>query len=389
MILICDLNLEEVGGTTFAQTLNLFGQLAELDIIRFEQSDDSNPLIEFDLDLPMLTSIHLERVHAIEKLTLNTPELGKVKLSCCSPLNLVFVHGESVERLLTDSFEYIAVKNLKNLQYLWADSSDIDLSFLSGLNQLKEIYLNDLINPEIVESLFEQKRRYGLHDLKIYRCGLLLDGPGDAAIDSLQSFNEVFVHLAENLPKVANEIPLRDSIDYSSIERVDPQVAIELLSRFTDLQQIHVSDRVQDIEGFLNLFKNCNQLSDLWVECDQSQELFDRLPDHSAVQQLQLFIDGLSNLEFLSRMNQLVSLYTFSSIDAELIRKLFKELPFLINFEFTYNDKEFRIQITEDSAWIHPKRFTVCVDLEWTDLEWTDLPDLEAVIKFIFGTETS
>ena len=82
-------------------------------------------------------------------------------------------------------------------------------------------------------------------------------------------------------------------------------------------------------------------------------------------------------------MNQLVSLYTFSSIDAELIRKLFKELPFLINFEFTYNDKEFRIQITEDSAWIHPKRFTVFVDLEWTDL-----PDLEAVIQFIFGTET-
>ena len=157
---LCHLDLDGVSGTTFAQTLNSFGQLEELDLFSFGLL--ANTETEFELNLPMLNSIHLERVHVIQTLTLDAPRLQKVKLEDSSPLSLVIVHGESVERLLTDRLKRTAVKNLKNLKYLHIGYSDIDSTLLSDLQQLKAIHLDD---EDGVYELFEQKQRYDRTDL--------------------------------------------------------------------------------------------------------------------------------------------------------------------------------------------------------------------------------
>ena len=52
-------------------------------------------------------------------------------------------------------------------------------------------------------------KRYGLVDLKIFLCGLLLNGPNvPAMVSRLDKPNtEIFGHLAENVTRLVNEIP--------------------------------------------------------------------------------------------------------------------------------------------------------------------------------------
>ena len=67
----------------------------------------------------MLNSIHLEEVRGIQKLTLDTPSLKKVKhRSTRSELYLNLVHPEQVERLDISNLKCIPLKKMKNLKYL-------------------------------------------------------------------------------------------------------------------------------------------------------------------------------------------------------------------------------------------------------------------------------
>ena len=370
-----DLDLKE---GPLIQTLNLFDQLEELTIIRFNQSY-SGRRPESKLSLPMLTSLQIERVHGIEELNLDAPRLRKIRLVECSILDLVIIHGESVECLLTDRWEYTAVQNLKSLQYLYTISSTVDSTLLSGMVQLKEIHLYDLNK---VANLFEQKQQYGLTGLKIYLYGLLLNGPDDTAIESLSPRldNDALVHLAENLSRLTDQIPLHPYLRYSAIKLIDPEVAIDIMRRFSDLFFIIVERPVQDIERFLNLLRNLQNIVELEFRDDQPQDLFDRLPEHSAVQSLTIY-NPPSDLEFLRRLNHLNDLYVYFSIDAELIRKVFEENEFLSHFYFEYNYKQqATIKVIRDSEWTRTG-FEI-----WSGSKHTEVPDLEAAIRCIFGT---
>ena len=86
--------------------------------------------------------------------------------------------------------------------------------------------------------------RHGRADLEIYLCGS----------------SEHVVHLAENRSRLADEIQFFYSLDYSAIERVAPEAAINDLSRFTDLNSIYLDESVQDIECFLDmLIEHCSR----------------------------------------------------------------------------------------------------------------------------------
>ena len=104
----------------------------------------------------------------------------------------------------------------------------------------------------VTVSWSSSNRRNDTADLKIYLGGLRLNGPDDPAIDSLYYPEGAFVQLTENRSRLADEIPfwysLQESLDYWVIERVAPELAINLVSRFTDLYGIYVDERVQDIE---------------------------------------------------------------------------------------------------------------------------------------------
>ena len=372
----CEIDLSKVDPTTFTRTLNSFGQLEQLDIIRTKLNQQD----VLRLNLPILTSIQLEYVDGIKKLTLKAPTLREVKI--LDPygwgLSVEIVHGESVERLLVDRFECMDVSKVKNLQYLYVKRlSGIDSTFLSSLQQLKEFHTND---PEDVSELFEQKQRSARADLKIYLWGLLLNGRHDPAINALRNYlpsyltPEAFACLAENPSRLADAIPFYRFLYYSVIESVVLGLKVDLLKRFTNLNEIVVDSPVRDVERFLNFLKNCEYISELVFSRDQPA-LFDRLPEHSAVQKLTLYSPP-SDLDFLFRLKHLIYLELLWSIDSETVRRALEELPALSSFYFRYDQKKASIAIDQS------KQFQVSVDKQKTTVA-----DLNAAIEFIVGNE--
>ena len=365
---LCDLELRDVNGT-LAQTLNSFGQLEELAIIRFKRS--GCPIDELELNLPMLKSFQFVLVGGIEKLTLDAPKLKKAKFwNCGLRFGLVIVHGESVERLHIGNTQPIEVNNLKNLQYLCIERSEIDPKFSSCLQHLKELHLKDRL---AVSQAFDL--RHGRTDLKIYFNGFLLNGPDDPAINSLDIpdgnvHDARFIHLAENLSRLADEIPFCELIRYRDIQAVAPESAISVLKRFTDFSII-VFDRVQDIDRFLDL-TNLENLMAMVFFFDQPQELFDRLPEHCAVRNL--FIRNAS-LDFLSKLKHLSQLVVQNSMDIESIRNILEQYPFLQEFSCLHRGNGVSIRISSN-----PKRFSVSIAAKEANV--SDV-DADAAIQFI------
>ena len=370
---LCDLNLTEGDPTAFARTLNSLDQLQKLDIVRAElnQQDVFN--------LPMLTSLQLEDVYGIEKLTLEVPRLRDVKILDCSALRVEIVHGESVEWLLVDCWEYTDMKKLKNLQYLYVKCHPgIDPLFLSTLHQLKEIHTYD---HESVCKLFEQKQRSGRADLKIYFCGLFLNGPEDPAMNAFQKTSLDYltgnwlVCLTENPSRLADEFPFYSFLYYSAIEEFVTPALNDVLKRCTVLNQLIVSLLVQDTQRFLDLLKNCENIVKLMFNGDQPQDLFNRLPEYCAVQEL--FINHPpTDLAFLFRLKHLIHLNVDRSIDIETVRRAFDELPALCSFKFSYGQKRASIRTGQS------KQFRACVGSGWMTFY-----NLNAAIEFITGIE--
>ena len=356
---LCDLNLDLENRTAFTRTLKSFGQLEQLDIIRAKCSRKRT----FTLNLPMLTGIHLENLSGIQKLTLNAPRLRKVKHVAFdwaaerSSALLDIVHGESVESLCVWDLTRItqkAVKNLKNLKYMHVGYlSRIDSTFLSSLEQLKELHL---LSRGSIKLLFQQKQQYGRVDLKIYLDGYLLSGPDDPTIPFNWDFllPEDFRRLTESPSRLADVIQLHDRIYYYDDKNYFPKSKINFLSRFADLKSINAQHPIRDIENFLNLLKNCD-IVELQFWGPQPQELFERLPEHCAVQRLEISVAD-PDLRHLLRLKHLIHLDIYRSFDVETIRKVFEELPFVSLFKFLYLNKVASIE----SA--HPEQFTASVE---------------------------
>lgn len=371
-----NLNLKNV--TEFAQTLNSFGELEELSLLYFNRHfrmDGSIPKVNLELNHPMLNSIQLEFLDGIDTLTLDAPSLQKIKF-VYSPLKLKLLHVESVERVAIDCMPLRDLKTLKNLKYLYIrfylenDSVGDMSTFLPNMEQLKEIHLYDSTR---ISELFEQKRRYGLTDLKVYLWGLLLNGADDPAMNSLTGFydDSNIDYLAENSSRLAGEIPLQDFLFYEAIK---PELEMNALGKLTDLNQFYVRRPVQDIQRFLDILKNFSNIVGLEFSCDQPQDLFDRLPEHCAVQRLVIINSTVSDFRFLFRLRSLIHLNLECSIEEKTVRKVLEELQFLSSFNFDCKDKRVSIQIE------YPKRFRISVG---SGVKKTQVTDVDAVISFI------
>ena len=373
---ICD--LEPNDPSTFVSALNLFGRLEELDLIRSPYSSAASGLDgEVELNLPMLISIHLEQVEGIDQLTLDSSKLKRVKLLDSPPsLRLKLVHTDSVEWLATDAMAHVEVKNLKSLKYLHCgQTSEIDSTLLSGLEQLKEVYLRNRVH---VPELFEQKQRYGLTDLKIFLLGFLLNGPDDP-FPRFEKLKDAFVHLAKNPSRLADEVPFLVYLPYVHgtmvPDGVFPESMTNILRRFTDLSMIVISRSipVQDVQRFLNLLKNLPNIVSLHFSRDQPQDLFNRLPEHLAVEYL-VIDHPVADFRFLFKLEHLIVLDYRHQIPAEVVQKAFEELQFLWRLKFQHLNKPVSIDKH------YSNRYTVL-----TGEKETNVADLNAAIQLAFG----
>ena len=378
---LCGIDLNKEKPMAIARILNSFVQLEQLDIIQANCDQQR----EFNLNLPMLTGLQIEEVNANFKFTLKAPKLLEVKILDCYGLRMEIVHGESavvVERLLVDRWEYTEVKELKNLQYLYVPHlSGADPTFLSSLQQLKEFHL---FSNKSVSEVFDQMRRSDRVELKIYLCGLLLNGPDDPAINAFRdSSREWLVTLAENRSRLAEEIPFYQDLHYSIIERVASGLEVELLKRFTHLTAVTIARPIQDIERFLDLLKNRVNIVQLTFGDDHPQDLFDRLPEYCAIQKLALHRPP-SDQTFLFRLKHLIRLDISWTIDGQTVRRAFDELPVLSSLSFFPGAARCSFaRVTIENC--HPKQFSVSrgsiINIKKT------FYSLNAAIEFIFGKE--
>ena len=175
----------------------------------------------------------------------------------------------------------------------------------------------------------------------------------------------------ESRKRLADEIPFCRALPYHAIQRVAPELTVNLLNRFPNLNEIAVNEPVEDVQRFLNFLKNFDNVVVLLFVCDQPQDLFDRLPEHSAVQRLAIH-GAPADLRFLFRLKELIIIQLGCSIGLEFIRKVLEELPFLSRFYFRFLNEEATIQ-TGDS-----KRFEVSFG-RWRKV----VADLNTAIQFI------
>ena len=374
---ICDLDLKKKNGrSTFANTLNSFAKLEELDIIRLSFSISAGYFQHQDLpvDLPMVKRIQLSdlTLMGVKKITLKTPRAQEVKIWNLNTVAVSIVHGESVETLIIDRFERLRETQLTKLKFLYIGQLVFDSTILSGLKELKEIHLSWLDN---CKQLFVQKKRYGRADLKIYHLGLLLNGPDDPAFGLIYNTldKETFAHLAANPSRLADQIPLQKRVFYASIEPVPRGSEMNVVSRFTDLNTIQASERVQDIERFLDLLKNVPNIVELVFLGDQPQELFDRLPEKCSGAQKLAIHSAPSDVSFVFELKHLIHLAIGRSFDAEFVRKAFQELHFLSFLDF--KPANVRATIEVDNA----RQYEI-----WVGNSMTKVADLDAAIQFIF-----
>ena len=359
------------------QTLNSLRPLEQLDIINYDLPSASNPEINVELNLPMLQSILLRGVSGVE-LILDTPRLRKIKLFD-SPITLDLVHAESVERLISDQLEkFTPMKSLKNLLYINIGGLyKIEPTFLSNLEKLKELHLNNIGNSSQVSKLFEQKRRYGRTDLKIYRYGYLLDDPEDPSIRRVHDlYGEAgFLHLAEHPTRLADEIPFCRSVHYQAIEAVVPEMATNILNLFTD-SYFMIAEQVADVQRLLDLLKSFDNITRLQFGGDHPPELFDRLSE-CGIQSLFIY-NAHPDLRFVLNLKDLIFLSLSCPIDLEFFFQAWKELPFLSKFYFKFIDD--RVQIRLDHPFsTNPKPFKVSVGT----YPESGFPDLNTVIRLI------
>ena len=381
---LCDLNLnsnyDRKLEAKFLETMNSFvnsfGQLTRLDLIWINESFSWGNL---DLNLPMLSVLNLEGYCGIKKLTLDAPRLQQAKISYLLGLNII--HSESVERLAFWSIREFELKKLKNLKQLYiGDRNEFDLTFLDSLKQLNEIHL---FNRKHVPRVFERKQQYDRSKLKVYLLGLLLNGPDDPAIETVSAkrgsylSEEAFACLAQNTSRLADEVPFGDRIPYA-VEGVVPELAIDVANRFTNLEKMIVSEPVEDIDRFLDFLKNIN-VAEVWFNCEQPQELFDRLPEYPALQKLIIHNRDL-DIDFLFQLENLISIDLNSSISFRLIRDFFEELEFLSRLFFFYNKRGVSIVTFMDK---HCKKYEVSLISRKGRPEEEILDDLGQAIWFV------
>ena len=358
---LCEFELKPTDQARFVRSLNSFGQLEELDIVRVQCCFKR----EFELNLPMLTSLHLEQLTMNQNLILKASRLRKVRVLYCADLGLGIVHYESVESFVNIGNRYVTVRHLKNLKYLHQGAhSKFDPALLSSLKQLKEIHTDD---RHCIFELFKQKQKYDLTDLKIYLYGLRLNDANDAQRVAMRNSPpgyldpNSFRFLANHPSGLADEIPFYRSLPYTVYNPPFSGFEIEFMKRFTYLNKLKINAPVRDARGiscFLGFLKSLEHISELWFEDVQPQAMFNRLPEHCAVQRLTI-VNAPSDLGFISRLSHLTHLELHSSTDAEIARKVFEELPLLFFFAFrkanrlVYYENEIKIEIDRS------KRFMV------------------------------
>lgn len=204
---------------------------------------------------------------------------------------------------------------------------------MEGIAHFGAIHLNSRRSLDVL------RRELNGEDQRVHLFIIRLNSVNDPVIESVRStfWDRRYVQcLVANPIRLARSIEFLFRIRYSAIESVAPGLEIDILKRFTDLEELVGDEPVHDVDRFLKLLEKLN-VSSLDFVCDQPQQLFDHLPDRcTTVQQIAIH-DRPTSLGFLLKMHSLTNLCLSFSVDTEFITRVSKELEYLCAYNFDVN----------------------------------------------------
>ena len=331
---VCDLCLKSRCPAFIAAVHSFSGSLEHLDLVRVDDLCD-----DFELNLQHLKSIRLEHCE-INSLTLIAPKLAELKLWYIGESRLRIVHAEPVRSVVADK-EYFDVEQLVNLEFFYCRKiAVIKDGLLAGLKQLKEIHLNG--NQNALRLLYEEKRKHGRADLKIYHLGLCSISPTPGIDGDLGLSEALLNRMADNYSSSADLLPLYQQLDYAEIEGAFSKLPIDFWSRLTNLEKVYVSRPVRDEKNFFRFLRACDRnVRTLIFYRSHPQHLFDQLPLHVQNVQFLQINQNSANLDFAFLLNlpNLIDLYV-TKIRLEMVRKVFESLRFVRGFWFELDGQD-------------------------------------------------
>ena len=299
------------------------------------------------LSLPSLKHLNMERSSFIvehnHEVILDLPKLTKLSMQEMNMNNFIFKHPSSIRifQLINASYQAFEclVRQFVNLEYFYLKIF-ASKEFIRKLVRLKELHFNGSCGT--FNDFKQEQAKYSRDDLKIFYYDLNLDELPDFSFEYYSNeLNDNTVNFFRlHLSRLANIVPFVQKLNYNKVEDTfSREIASDFLSRFIHLQSLEVKGRVNDVDLFKHLLKDCLHLNELEVSASRLDQAFAELPKLCRTI-LKLEIENEPNdleFAFLNRFDTLVTFKTNHNVPVEIVHESFKKFKELILFSFVFN----------------------------------------------------
>lgn len=330
--------------------LNHFTRLERLEILNLEIQAESK------LVLPNLRSLNI--IVRGDLLILDTPCLEKLKIQFLNTIdNIKFLYPKRIKYAEFQENRKL-LRQFTEIEQLYCKRFEsIEDDFLLNHPQLKQVHFDG--TDQVFAKLKAQKERLHRRDLKIYFLGIHFDHlpQYSSALNHSDLYEKNVKLLAENYPKqkVAGVLPFVEQVNYNIYEENFKQLPKDLVRRFVNLEQVRVTNKVNDPRKFANFLTACSNFSNLkLVNSALDSHFYSHLlpeccPSLTGLTIKDQHVDEL-DFDFCFRLDYLITLITNKQLSIEFVYDLFTRLKHFEQIWFNHLEDKVRIVTREDRS---------------------------------------
>ena len=374
--------------------INKFSRLELLLIDLYRYEDDVHKTIA----LPKLKVLHIYPSKSTE-IELDTPMLHSLRCHCSKidmmnyvryQAKLKFKYPQELKRLIMETpvplfehFEDLSIfTNLSLLQTDCSTGYDQTIASLPGLKEIrlqKDWFIGH--NLDDLKDLLKQRLVQRRLELKIYLMGILLDHD---VVDQFTQEKDRLTLKVRHYEKLAKNLAVT-SIDYNRLIELirakfsTPRLPGDFTEKFSKIQEITVTAKIENESGLIELIKNCQCLNELQLKnSNLGQNFYEQLPSVCSINYLTILEDGNAglNFDFIGRMYFLRKFTTDQELSLSTITKL-RPLPYFYQLEFKFGREKYFIQQLRRGKYDLYKKFYKFIKTETTLEQITKLMEFE------------
>lgn len=290
-------------------SLDYFKELEQLELNGIRLTNDTS------FNLKCLRTLVLKNVYIDKQLKLNCPRL--TNFVCDTTLSRISIeHPETIKIMHCSAGElHLKFENLEQLNFNDL-GSNLQEGFLNRVPNLRKLILYSYIEEEDFNRLKQQRRMYGLDDLKILHFGFDEQlGFMKCRFGLYYYYNHMLhkntlPHVADNYSRLDYGSPWPVRLYYTDLIETFKVIPEDFLRKFTNLYQLDVTN-LNLIDGqnaeLIAFIRKCAWLNILSFEnCLISQEFLDQLHLHVSITTLK-FVNQTDlikfNFSFLDKLN--------------------------------------------------------------------------------------